>query len=327
MAIHVRARARLSAPATRAVVDGLIVAGLLFFAYLFLVIAPSAGTMGFDAYAYWSVDQADPYGVPWGVMGAFPYSPPIVRLCAPFAALPFWQFLWLWTALLVGTAIWLGGRPVRPDPVRLRVPAGRARAVPRQHPPAHRGGDRPRVPVPVDLVLRAAHEGDPGGGPGLVRRAPGVEAPADRARRDRRPSRGSRSCSTRRRGQQWLEFNLGNTASGAPANQFSIAIPLWIRLPAALALVAWGGLTDRRWTVPAAATLALPALWPAGLAVLAALWPIQQRRPELEARRPAAAAAASETAVDGTPTARFAGHASTSPTPVREDARGAHGNG
>ena len=121
----------------------------------------------------------------------------------------------------------------------------------------------------------------------------------------------------------WLAYNLGNTASGAPANQFSIAIPLWVRLPAALALVAWGGLTDRRWTVPAAATLALPALWPAGLAVLAALWPIQQRRPQLEARRPAERAA--------TPNADAASRPSGAmvapPSSVAEGAGGARGNG
>jgi hypothetical protein len=32
----------------------------------------------------------------------------IARLFAPFGALAFWQFLLLWDALLVGTAIWLG---------------------------------------------------------------------------------------------------------------------------------------------------------------------------------------------------------------------------
>ena len=42
--------------ARRAVRDGLGVAGLLFAAYLFLVVAPKAGTFGFDAYAYWAVE-------------------------------------------------------------------------------------------------------------------------------------------------------------------------------------------------------------------------------------------------------------------------------
>jgi hypothetical protein len=72
------------------------------------------------------------------------------------------------------------------------------------------------------------------------------------------------------------------TAGGAPLNQFSVTIPLLIRLPLAALVVAWGGRTGRPWTVPVGATLALPILWPSGFAILAALWPIAQRRPELE---------------------------------------------
>ena len=68
----------------------------------------------------------------------------------------------------------------------------------------------------------------------------------------------------------WLGF-LGRAGGGATVAQFDIGIPLWIRLPAALVLVAWGGLTDRRWTVPVAATLGLPILWPSGFAICAAL--------------------------------------------------------
>jgi hypothetical protein len=77
----------------------------------------------------------------------------------------------------------------------------------------------------------------------------------------------------------WLTDDILKTATGAPLDQFSIAIPLWLRLPAAAILVAWGGRTDRAWTVPVAATLGLPILWPTGLAILAALWPIAARRP------------------------------------------------
>jgi hypothetical protein len=47
-------------------------------------------------------------------------------------------------------------------------------------------------------------------------------------------------------------------------------------------LVAWGGRTDRRWTVPAAATLALPVPWFSGLAILACLPALN--RPELAPR-------------------------------------------
>ena len=49
-------------------------------------------------------------------------------------------------------------------------------------------------------------------------------------------------------------------------------IALWVRLPMAVALVAWGARTDRRWTVPRGMdVLALPALWFGSLSMLLAV--------------------------------------------------------
>jgi len=76
----------------------------------------------------------------------------------------------------------------------------------------------------------------------------------------------------------WLSDDILKTATGAPLDQFSFGVPIWLRLPAAALLVAWGARTDRAWTVPVAATLGLPILWPSGFAILAALWPIAARR-------------------------------------------------
>jgi len=42
-------------------------------------------------------------------------------------------------------------------------------------------------------------------------------------------------------------------AEGSAA-QPNLAIPLLLRLPVAVVLVVWGARTNRRWTVPAAAT-------------------------------------------------------------------------
>ena len=71
--------------------------------------------------------------------------------------------------------------------------------------------------------------------------------------------------------------------------QFQIPIPLWIRLPAAAVLVVWGARTDRRWTVPVAATLALPVLWVSGFAICAALAsePLLRDRDRARTSRPA----------------------------------------
>ena len=71
---------------------------------------------------------------------------------------------------------------------------------------------------------------------------------------------------------QWLAL-LGQ-AAGADASQVElIYVPLLVRLPMAAVLIVWGARTDRYWTVPIAATLALPAIAHGGLAVAVAALP------------------------------------------------------
>jgi len=171
----------------RALRDGLVIAGLLFAGYLFVVVAPVTRTFCFDAYAYWHLNPGAPYTESAGGLGAFTYTPVIVRLFAPFASLSWYSFLWLWSAVLIATVIWLGWRSSR---VVLAFP-----------------------PVALELYHDNVH------------------------------------------------------------------LLIAAAIPAAALLVAWGGRTDRAWTVPVAATLGLPILWPTGFAILAALWPIAARRP------------------------------------------------
>jgi hypothetical protein len=65
-----------------------------------------------------------------------------------------------------------------------------------------------------------------------------------------------------------LRSNAGIAQSGA------LAIPLWIRLIVAVVVVAWGALSNRRWTVPVAVTLAMPVWWPISFVPLIAILPI-----------------------------------------------------
>ncbi|MBI3748157.1 MAG: hypothetical protein HY262_04850 [Chloroflexi bacterium] len=48
----------------------------------------------------------------------------------------------------------------------------------------------------------------------------------------------------------------------------AVPIPLVVRFPVAVAVVVWGARSNRRWTVPVAAMLALPALWYGSLTML-----------------------------------------------------------
>ncbi len=59
----------------------------------------------------------------------------------------------------------------------------------------------------------------------------------------------------------------------AARGRLAVPYPLWLRLPLAVALVAWGARTNRRWVVPAAALLALPRLYFQSPALLLAVLP------------------------------------------------------
>lgn len=267
-------------PATRrAVRDGLVIAGLLFAGYLFVVVAPVSRTFGFDAYAYWHLDLAAPYSQSAGGLGAFTYTPLIARLFAPFAALPWYSFLWLWTGVLIATLIWLGWRSslvvLAFPPVALELYHGNvhlliATAIVLGF----------RWPATWAFVI-------------LTKVTPGVGLVWFAVRREWRKLAIALGVTgllvavslvfDASLWRAWLTDDILKTATGAPLDQFSLGIPLWLRLPAAALLVAWGGRTDRAWTVPVAATLGLPILWPTGFAILAALWPIAARRPGLTA--------------------------------------------
>ena len=257
-----------SEPLRRAVRDGAVLAGLLFAGYLFVVVAPAAGTVGFDAFAYWNVNPADPYEIGVGGLGAFNYSPPIARLFGPFGALEWPTFLWLWLALLLGNVLWLGRRGVRIlwllalPPVALEIYHGNihlwiAAAIALGF----------RYPWTWGFVL-------------LTKVTPGVGLLWFAVRREWRAlgiALGVTgvivAVSLVLQGQLWIDWVdfLRSTPEGGSVAQFQIPIPLWLRLPAAAVLVVWGARTDRRWTVVVAATLALPVLWVSGLAICAAL--------------------------------------------------------
>lgn len=254
----------------RALRDGLAVAGLLFAAYLFLVVAPTAGTVGFDAFAYWSVDLADPYGLLAGRLGAFPYTPVAAIAFAPAHALPFWQFLWLWEALLVGTLVWLGRRRtlllLAFPPVALELYHGNvhllialAIALGWRHPWAWSLPLLTKVTPGIGLLWFAVRREWRSLGVALAASAALVAA--------------SLIVSALIGVDLWSAWwrSVSATAAGAPLGQVSLEVPLWLRLPIAAGLVAWGARTDRRWTVPIAATISLPVLWLSGLAVLAGL--------------------------------------------------------
>ena len=213
----------------------------------------------------------------------------MARLFGPFGLVPWVSFLWVWSALLIGNLIWLGGRGVRVvwllalPPVALELYHGNihlwiAAAIVLGF----------RYPWTWAFVL-------------LTKVTPGISLRlVRRASREWRPF--AIACGFTgvivvvslllepEVWHEWIQF-LVSTPEGGSVNQFQIPVPCGYRLPIALVIVVWGARTDRRWTVPLSATVALPVLWVSGFAICAACLPLATRYAEsgaVTATRPAA---------------------------------------
>lgn len=263
----------LRAARYRAVRDGLIVSGLLATAFAFLVVVPLGRSLGYDAYSYWSIDLDDLYARTLFsnfTLGAFRYAPPVAFLFAPLGLLPWWLYLWLWIAAMVATLAWLGGRwalaLLALPPVALELYHGNvhllmaaAVAIGFRHPWAWSFVILTKVTPGIGLLWFA------------VRRewrnvvlALAATAVASIASAVVAP-------------HYWPEFVASILSNVNEPQPYSVPPPLPLRLPVAAVLVVWGARTDRPWTVPIAAALALPILWVHGLTVALAAVPFLRR--------------------------------------------------
>jgi hypothetical protein len=252
----------------RPIRDGAIVACVI------LVLAHVTGTIqtGVDAHAYWAANPLDPYGgVRPAQQDAYFYAPVFTQLLGPLHLLPWELFIGLWTILLSAALVWQAG--LWSGFALLMLPVFAELSVGNIH-----------------LLLAAAIVA----GfrwpwlwalPVLTKVTPGIGLLWFAVRRDWR-NLGIALGATAALALvsfvfapslwfRWLE-TLGGAAK-APDWVFIVPVPLWGRLLLAIPLVVWGALTDRRWTVPVAAMLALPILWVNGLAMLVGVLPLIPR--------------------------------------------------
>ncbi len=248
----------------RAAASALVIAGLAFLAYTFLVQGPASRMAGADAFAYWSVDPLDPYQARVGDFGAFTYSPPVALLAGLASLLPWRVFLVAWTVVMLAVAVWLGGRRALVvlafPPVAIELYYGNinlllAGAV-------VLGMSRPWTWAFVLLSK-------PTCGVGLLWFAARGEW------RQLAIALGATLAFVVASAwvlpgawHDWVRLLLAS-AQQPPADVW-LPVPIWLRLPAAGAIVWWGARTSRPWTLAVAVTLALPVVWFAGLAVLVA---------------------------------------------------------
>jgi hypothetical protein len=220
----------------------------------------------YDARAYWLADWSDPYAISGeGETNAYLYSPAFLQLIAPLRALPYEWFGAAWVVLTALTLIlitrhWLFIALLIPiTMIELEVGnihflLAAAVYLGMRHPAAWAFVLLTKVTPGVGLVWFA------------VRRewrnlaiALGATAAVVALSFATAPGHWV----------DWVESLMGNARQQWPYPLFPV--PLAVRMAAAAALIAWGALTDRRWTMIVGTTLAIPTLWPANLAMIIGL--------------------------------------------------------
>lgn len=218
-----------------------------------------------EARCYWIPSLADPYRLSdWTSPIAYVYSPAFLQLIVPLKALSWSAFVAVWMALLLGAVLFLSG----PRLLWLGVLVAASELI---------GGNISlflavaivlgfRWPATWAFVI-------------LTKVTPGVGLLWFAFRREwRNLSIALGATAAVVVGSallapmawlEWLQVLISN--AGRDGTWAAVPIALWVRLPIAVALVAWGARTDRRWTVPVASMVALPALWYGSLSMLLAL--------------------------------------------------------
>lgn len=230
---------------------------------------------GQDARAYWVASSIDPYAPgSVGQESAYLYSPAFLQILEPFRALAWTHFLEAWTAGLMAALFVLAG-PVLFTPLLvlalIEVWGGNIHLLLTL---AIVAGFR--WPAAWAFVL-------------LTKVTPGVGLVWFAVRREWRSLAIAGIATGLVAGTSfalapglwfdWLELLRSSTGSSTVAG--SVPIPLVLRLPVAVVIVAWAARTDRAWLVPLGAMLALPVIWWGGLSMLIGC--VALRRTRIEA--------------------------------------------
>ena len=228
---------------------------------------------------WWAADTSNLYAGGLATDGFYGYSPAFLQILEPLRALP-WSFaVWAWAGLMLGALVVSAGRwtplAIMAPPVLGELIIGNVHLL---YAAAIVLGFR--WPQTWALML-------------LTKVTPGIGVLWFAVRREWRnlalalgATAAIAAVSFVIAPNLWAEWvtTLMQSAGAAPLPiqpNALFPVPLLVRLPIAATIVCWGALTNRRWAVPIAVTLALPVVWTAGLSILVAviaLWGEQSRR-------------------------------------------------
>jgi hypothetical protein len=220
---------------------------------------------GQEARCYWVPSLRDPYAFSdWTNPIAYVYSPAFLQAVSPLTRLPWAAFMGAWTAiLLLAVRFLVGPRLLAVGIVfaAMEIAGGNislmlAAAIVLGF----------RWPAAWSLLL-------------LTKVTPGVGLLWFAVRREWRSlglALGATAAVVASSAvmlpgawAEWVDVLIRN--GGRDGTWAALPIALWIRIPIAIAVVAWGARTNRRWTVPVASLIALPAVWYGSLSMLLAI--------------------------------------------------------
>jgi len=225
---------------------------------------------GQEARSYWAPTLTRPYAnADWTTPSAYVYSPAFLQLVAPISALPWQAFMAVWGGILLAAVRFLTGPRL--------LAAGIALAFVEVY-----GGNISlllaaaivvgfRWPAAWAFVL-------------LTKVTPGVALLWFVVRREWRNLAIALAAtaivvlvsaiSMPTAWREWVDVLVH--ISNRDGTWAAVPIPFVVRLPIAIAVVVWGASTGRRWTVPVASMLALPALWYGSLTMLLGVLPLRE---------------------------------------------------
>jgi hypothetical protein len=222
-----------------------------------------------DARSYYGLNLADLYTgrTNWNTIGAYPYSPAFAQLVYPLNLLPWPLFVAAWTALLLAAVFLMTGSQL----FLLGIVLGAMELA---------GGN---ISLLLALAIVAGFRW-----PWtwafvlLTKITPGVGLLWFVLRREWRQLAIALGATATVVGvsyllmpgswRDWIALLAANTGKGG--TWAAVPIPLWVRLPVGVVLIAWGARRNQRWVVPVGAMLALPALWYGSLSMMLGVIPL-----------------------------------------------------
>lgn len=229
---------------------------------------------GVDAHAYWLTRSGIEYGVAGG-SDAYLYSPAFAQAIRPIALLDWPTFYAVWTAILIGALVYIGG-PVG-GMVMLALPPVAGEVI------------TGNIHILLAAVVVAGFR-HPGAWAFalLTKVTPGVGMVWFVVRREWRAvgivlitTLAISAVSFALNPPAWGSWLGALAGSSSTPKSDAVAIPLAIRLPLALAIVALGARRGWRWTVLVAAMMAVPVMWAYNwrwAVMLVGFWPLLAER-------------------------------------------------